>query len=222
MSLLDMPLGQLARHIPGATRVFHEYQLDFCCGGRQTLAEAAQARGVDGQVVAARLHVLGVEAGAPDPAQARPAELIDYILTRFHERHRQQLPELVRLARKVEHVHGTRPECPVGLADHLGVMQQELESHMQKEEQVLFLLLAQGRRAPVDGPVTVMRLEHDQHGAALQRLADLTDNLTPPRGACTTWRALYLGLATFREDLMEHIHLENNVLFEDATRASQP
>ena len=35
-----------------------------------------------------------------------------------------------------------------------------------------------------------------------------------PRAACTTWRALYAGLRTFRQDLMAHIHTENNILFE--------
>jgi len=60
----------------------------------------------------------------------------------------------------------------------------------------------------------VMRNEHDQHGEALQRLEALTNDITLPRGACNTWRALYVGLAALREDLMEHIHLENNILFE--------
>jgi regulator of cell morphogenesis and NO signaling len=59
-----------------------------------------------------------------------------------------------------------------------------------------------------------MRMEHDDHGAELRRLEELTDGINPPRGACTTWRALYLGLRAFREDLMTHIHTENNILFE--------
>lgn len=59
-----------------------------------------------------------------------------------------------------------------------------------------------------------MRGEHDDHGVELRRLEALTDGITPPRGACTTWRALYMGLATFRQDLMEHIHTENNIRFQ--------
>ena len=60
----------------------------------------------------------------------------------------------------------------------------------------------------------MMRFEHDQHGEALAKLEALTNNITPPTNACNTWRALYVGLAAFREDLMQHIHLENNILFE--------
>ncbi|MGL1180974.1 hemerythrin domain-containing protein, partial [Vibrio parahaemolyticus] len=75
---------------------------------------------------------------------APTSALIDHILTRYHARHREQLPELIRLARRVESVHGDRPECPRGLADHLETMQQELESHMQKEEMVLFPIYKRG------------------------------------------------------------------------------
>ena len=59
-----------------------------------------------------------------------------------------------------------------------------------------------------------MRAEHDEHGAALQRLYELTNDITLPRGACTTWHALYAGLKAFRDDLVTHIHIENNILFE--------
>lgn len=216
-TLVDQSLGALARSIPGATQVFHEYQLDFCCGGKKTLRDAAAEAGMDPQGIAQRLVPLQGgfgEGEARDWRTASPAELIEHILERFHERHRQQLPELIRLARRVEQVHGDRPECPVGLADHLGVMQQELESHMQKEEQILFPMLARGMDARAQAPIMVMRMEHDEHGRELARLEELTQGITLPRGACNTWRALYLGLRTLREDLMEHIHLENNILFE--------
>ncbi|MDF3832030.1 iron-sulfur cluster repair protein YtfE [Cupriavidus basilensis] len=222
MSMTDQSLGQLARQIPGATRVFHDYQLDFCCGGKQSLGEAAQAAGLDAQAIEARLLSLQAQAqrDGRDWGAASAADLIVHILARYHEVHRQQLPELIRLARRVEQVHGDRQDCPLGLADHLGVMQQELESHMQKEEQILFPLLAREAGNMAGGPITVMRMEHDEHGQALQHLNLLTNDITLPRAACNTWRALYLGLRTFREDLMEHIHLENNILFDNAEQAA--
>lgn len=222
MSMTEQSLGQLARKIPGATRVFHDYQLDFCCGGKQTLGEAAQAAGLDAQAIEASLLSLQAQAqrDGRDWGSACAADLIAHILARYHEVHRQQLPELIRLARRVEQVHGDREDCPLGLADHLGVMQQELESHMQKEEQILFPLLARELGAMAGGPITVMRMEHDEHGQALQRLNALTNDITLPRAACNTWRALYLGLRTLREDLMEHIHLENNILFDNAEQAA--
>ena len=80
---------------------------------------------------------------------------------------------------------------------------------MLKEEQILFPMLQRNIQLPqTQGPIAVMRYEHDQHGAALQRLAELTNDIT--------WRALYRGLEELRGDLMQHIHLENNILFAQA------
>lgn len=220
MNMTEQSLGQLARSIPGATQVFHDYDLDFCCGGKKSLGEAAAQRSLDVTQIEARLKALaGQPAQDTDWGEASPATLIDHILARYHEVHRQQLPELIRLAMKVEQVHADSPDCPTGLADHLRTMQQELESHMQKEEQVLFPMLARGHGAMATMPIRVMRMEHDDHGVALERLLALTHDLTLPRAACNTWRALYLGIRTFKQDLMAHIHLENNILFDDAAAA---
>ena len=217
MDLMDQSLGQLARHIPGATRLFDALRFDFCCAGNRTLRTAAAAAGIDGQALAAELQALqarGALFDEPDWSLLTDTALVEHILGRYHAVHREQLPELVRLARRVEQVHGERPDCPHGLAEHLGAMTQELESHMRKEEVVLFPLIARGHGAMGAMPIGVMRAEHEEHGAALQRLHELTQDITAPRGACTTWRALYTGLRAFRDDLVAHIHIENNILFE--------
>ncbi|MCF6782702.1 iron-sulfur cluster repair protein YtfE [Stutzerimonas stutzeri] len=214
-ALTEQTLGNLACAIPGATRIFRQYKLDFCCGGNTSLEEAAQQRDLDAQAIAAELAMLNRSSDSePDWRNEPTGMLIEYLLERFHERHREQLPELIRLANRVEHVHGAKPGCPLGLAEHLWTMQQELESHMLKEEQVLFPMLQRGMEVPQShGPIAVMRYEHDQHGAALAKLAALTNDITPPANACNTWRALYRGLEELRDDLMQHIHLENNILF---------
>ena len=147
-----------------------------------------------------------------------PEELVEHILRTFHDKHREQLPELLRLARRVEAVHGDKPGCPVGLADHLAFMEQDLESHMMKEEQVLFPMLIRGYYTQSVAPISMMRHEHEHHGESLEILMQLTNDITAPEGACNTWRALYAGLVQLREDVMQHIHLENNVLFLNAER----
>jgi regulator of cell morphogenesis and NO signaling len=120
---------------------------------------------------------------------------------------------LIRLAQRVEQVHGDREDCPLGLTDLLRSLLQELESHMLKEEQILFPALLDGLGPRAAAPISVMRMEHEQHGEALQRVLELTQHISPPKNACNTWRALYRGLDEFVSDLMQHIHLENNVLF---------
>ncbi|MBO1111007.1 hemerythrin domain-containing protein [Bordetella petrii] len=166
-------------------------------------------------------HAAPTPISPADWQQAPLSELIKHILLRYHERHRQQLPEAIRLAMKVEQVHEGHADCPHGLAEHLHAMLQELESHMRKEEQVLFPLIAQGRGALADGPIAMMRMEHDQHAEDLAQLGKLTGGLALPGDACNTWRELYAQLAAFRQDLADHIRLENTVLFPNA-QAGRP
>ena len=217
MEMIELSLGQLARRIPGATRLFDVHRLDFCCGGNKTLRAAAAAAGVDTAPIVEELRLLAERAdtsGESDWQDASATELVEHILVRYHAVHREQLPELIRLARKVEQVHGDRADCPHGLAEHLSAMSQELESHMRKEEDVLFPMIVRGQGPRAGAPINVMRMEHDDHGVALRAMEAMTNDITAPAGACTTWRALYTGLRTFRADLMAHIHTENNILFE--------
>jgi regulator of cell morphogenesis and NO signaling len=150
----------------------------------------------------------------PTPWPDAPA-LIDHILGRYHLRHREQFAGLVRLARTVEQHHAQHPDCPAGIAQWLCDVQQALESHMRKEEQVLFPLLARGG-AGTQAPIAVMRVEHGQQRAALAGLEALAHGLTPPADASDAWRELYAGLRAFRDDLAEHMRLEDDVLFAGA------
>ena len=204
-------LGSLAVQIPGATAVFRKLKLDFCCGGQQSLEKACADKQLDLNTVLGEIRALQHHEATPEaPA---PAELIDHILRRYHEVHRQQLPELIRMARRVETVHRDHPQVPRGLADHLETMERELLEHMAKEEQILFPLLKQGGHPMVVHPIGMMRHEHVSHGEQIERLAALTTQHQPPVDACNTWRALYAGTARLTEDLIEHIHTENNLLF---------
>ncbi len=215
MTTLDQPLGQLARTIPGATAVFHSHQLDFCCSGNMTLRDAAAQHNLDGAGLAAQLDQLrGTTTDNETWADATNIELIEHLLARYHDIHREQLPELVRLAQRVELVHGANPHCPSGLAHELTKLQNDLNLHMQKEEQILFPMITNGLQAMAVNPIRQMRVEHDDHADSLAAIDRVTNNISLPQGACNTWRALYLGLDALKTDLKDHIHLENNILFD--------
>jgi regulator of cell morphogenesis and NO signaling len=142
--------------------------------------------------------------------------LIAHVVDHFHAGHRAELPRLVAMAEKVERVHGDKPHCPAGLAEHLRVVAHDLEQHMQKEEVVLFPMIVAGAGPRAWAPIQCMTAEHDEHGRALARTRELAHGFVPPPNACGTWRALYLGLAEFEREVMEHVHLENHVLFPRA------
>ncbi|HUE85137.1 MAG TPA: hemerythrin domain-containing protein [Vicinamibacterales bacterium] len=146
------------------------------------------------------------------------ADLIRFIVTRYHEPLRAELPELIALAERVESRHGEKPACPRGLAAHLKVLDAAVIDHLAKEEKVLFPMILEGYGARTAGPVRVMELEHEEHGINLARIRELTSNLTPPDDACATWQGLYRRLGQLESELLEHIDLENTVLFPRALR----
>ncbi|MBL6751323.1 MAG: iron-sulfur cluster repair protein YtfE [Nevskia sp.] len=215
--LAQRSLGDIAASLPGATAVFRRHKLDFCCGGNVALAAAAAGKGLSADTIVAELDVLDPGLFAQPPREA--AALIEHVLARYHTVHRRELPELVRLARRVEAVHRDHPDVPAGLAHALESMQSELGDHMDKEETILFPLMRQGGHPMIAHPVSRMRLEHDDHGERLRAIEALSRGAIPPPGACATWRALYTGVRKLADDLMEHIHLENNVLFPQFERA---
>jgi regulator of cell morphogenesis and NO signaling len=213
----NQTLGQVATAHPESTLVFLRHRLDFCCGGGQRLDDACRAAGLDAAKVITEIQVEGATR-SPERWDARPLpELVDFIIARFHEPLRADLPALTEAARKIERVHAKKASCPVGLASFLEEVAAELQEHLLKEEQVLFPAIYAGAHGGrVHMPVRVLMQEHDDHGASLRRLRELATGFVPPPEACATWRALYAGLYKLEADLMEHIHLENNVLFPRA------
>lgn len=222
----DQTLGHIAVQLPGATAVFRRLKLDFCCGGQLPLGQAVASAGLDVDSVLSELSALAALQQPTDlPSAADAGALINHIIARYHNVHRVQLPELIRMAHRVEAVHRMSPAVPAGLGDFLEHMEQELTTHMQKEEAILFPMLKLGGNPFVVHPIGMMRHEHVDHGVALEKLSAMTNNATPPEGACNTWRALYGGIAQLSEDLMNHIHLENNLLFpqfESGATATMP
>ena len=215
MSFAQQKLSELAVSIPGATKIFREYDLDFCCGGSVLLEVAAQQKNLNLAEIEKRLTDLQqskTDNNHKDWTSASYAEMIDHIITRFHNRHREQLPELITLAEKVENVHGDRDDCPIGVAAQLEKIYAELSQHLMKEEQILFLMIKMGNYAMASMPIRVMEMEHDEAGQDVEVIKSLTNNCTPPADACFSWKALYSGINEFIDDLMHHIHLENNIL----------
>ena len=149
--LAERTLGDIAVALPGATALFRASKLDYCCGGRRTLAEAAAAKSIDLDVIVADLERLGSTAVAA-PAQLDTKALIETIVIRYHRVHGRELPELIRLAKRVEAVHRDHPSAPGGLADLLERIFGELTTHMQKEELILFPAMAKGGRAHFGHP----------------------------------------------------------------------
>jgi regulator of cell morphogenesis and NO signaling len=213
-------LADLAVAHPAAARVFYANRLDFCCGGRRPFADACRERGLDAEAILDEIRRQETVAEPPTRWELAPVSaLVEYIVSHYHRRLRAALPHLVEMARLVEVRHHDKVACPVGLAALLEHVHRSVLDHLETEEAFLFPTLVRGTGARLSAPVYVMELEHEHHKSDLLRIRALTSDLTPPAGACTTWRALYAGLQQLEQELMEHIHLENNILFRRALAA---
>lgn len=222
--LPDRTVGELVAERPGRSRVFQSFQIDFCCQGGRTLREACEGKSVALDAVVEQLEA---EQAAPpatsrNPAELPPAELVDHILRTHHEYLWNELPRLHTMAERVAKVHGGHTPSLVEVFNVFCGLAEELSAHMMKEEKILFPAIAEltqgGASEPValDGPLSCMLHEHEDAGAGLARLRELTRGFQPPPEACNTYRALFAGLADLEEDLHTHIHLENAVLFPQA------
>ena len=217
MKTTHQSLGDLVTANPAAARVFHRHGLDYCRGGSQSLAQACAAEGLDAQVILRELEATASSEAVVARWDQRPInELIQHILDRYHAPLRAELPRIVALARQVARVHADKPDRPAELADLLSDVQAAVESHLAKEEQILFPLILSGRGHSAHMPVQVMLQEHEDHGKNLRRIRELTNDLQLPPDACASWRELYRSLAELEVELMDHIHLENNILFPRA------
>jgi regulator of cell morphogenesis and NO signaling len=218
MTTLETPVGELAVRIPAASRVFYRHHIDYCCGGKRSLAEAcakvgAAPEAVLGEIEAARRAAIQAE---PDWSTRPLAELIDHILERYHQPLKPEMARLRAMGRRVAAVHGGHAPRMVELAKVIAAFVDETDCHLEKEERVLFPWIRSGQGASAAMPIQQLHREHDSHGVHLAEMRRLCDDYVPPAEACATWRALYLGLAELERELMEHIHLENNILFPRA------
>ena len=148
-----------------------------------------------------------------DIAPTDPSALTRYIETRYHARHREQLPVLAAMAERVEDVHFGDDGVPEGLSILLRQMIGEMEVHMKKEELILFPAIRRGGMPGIENPIAVMRADHDDHQTEVAEIRRLTHELTLPEAACRSWSALYDGLGEFLRDLETHIRLESDILF---------
>jgi regulator of cell morphogenesis and NO signaling len=221
--LLDRTVGELVAERPGRSRIFQAHGIDFCCQGGRTLREACERKGAPALRVVEQLEqeLEDKNEAGQNPAELPANQLSEYIVEKHHGYLRNELPRLHAMSERVARVHGGHTPSLVEVFHVFHGLAQELVNHMAKEEQILFpAVAAMARGEPVasslEGPITAMTQDHDEAGAALARLRDLTNHYQPPAEACNTYRALFAGLHELEEDLHRHIHLENAVLFPAA------
>jgi regulator of cell morphogenesis and NO signaling len=224
-------LGELAAKDYRKAQIFKKYGLDFCCGGKKTLKEACDAKNIPVEQVERELQSVSnitVNSNLNYDGWAL-GFLADFIVNNHHQYVRKSLQPVKELAEKVARVHGGDFPFLIQVAHIFNEVVVEMESHMIKEEKILFpyiktlvqLKAGQGGETissfnSVQQRVHVMEMEHELVGEHLEKIRSLTNDFTLPEGACASFTLLYKWLNEFEEDLHLHVHLENNILFPKA------
>jgi regulator of cell morphogenesis and NO signaling len=231
MTANQQTVREIALENPASIRVFEKFGIDYCCGGRKPLAEACAAKNLPLAEVEAALQAAGAAESTPTEEWTNKplAVLAAHIVETHHAYVKREVPRLADLAQRVVNRHGdTKPELPQ-IQSKLAQVSDELTQHMAKEELILFPHIAGLERAianetprpngcfgTIANPIAMMTQEHDAAGALIAEIRALSQDFTPPAGACPTFHAFYSGLQEFEQDLHRHVHLENNILFPRA------
>jgi len=225
---IQTTVGELVRQVPDRARVFESNKIDYCCGGKVSLADACRKKGVSTDAVVQQLSALDTgnhDRTIIDADAMSLTELADHVEQTHHAYLKEELPRLDFMTEKVWRVHGEHEPRLRQVREAFVALKAEMEPHMMKEEHVLFPMIRQLETATstpefhcgsVANPIRQMEHEHDQAGDALKIIRTATDDFVPPEWACNTYRAMLDAMEKLESDLHQHVHKENNVLFPKA------
>lgn len=225
----EKTVGMLVAEQPIRAVVFDRLDIDYCCGGKQTLFDACMKQGVNVEKVIAELQKIDHDSMGnvlgSNVLEFSLSQLVDHIEQTHHAFLKSELPRLELLVVKVARIHGVRQPRMKDVESIFLAMKEEIEQHTLKEEKVLFpyiRTLDQANILPtvvfgsVGNPIRCMESEHTDAGDALLKLRELTNHYTVPADACTSWKVMIVGLSNLDKDLRTHIHKENSILFPKA------
>ncbi|USN45382.1 MAG: iron-sulfur cluster repair di-iron protein [Candidatus Woesearchaeota archaeon] len=210
--------------------IFKKHGIDFCCGGKITLTKACEQKGINKTEIIEEIKKLNKEESKTNkPEDLELDSLAEHIVNKHHTYVRKRIPEIEPFLTKLVRVHGEKHPELQKTRKIFNEIKDELTTHMQKEESILFPYIKklvqekkEGNTIPqspfgtIKNPIQMMEQEHEQAGNGFKEIRTITNNLIPPEDACNTYRVTFSMLAEFEDDLHRHIHLENNVLFPKA------
>jgi len=217
---IDDPVKNFVKNNPQCAKVFEELNIDFCCGGDTSLLTACEEEDLEPHWVYQRLVELqpAPSTREKDVSDLTLTELTEHLESTHHVYLKKALPRLVALMDKVHQAHSPRHPELTRLQTVVENLRADLEPHLLKEEQILFPLIrqleAEGLQLEAaQGPIRVMRSEHDGARDLLKEMRTLTNVYVVPKDGCQSFQLLYEGLKELEEDTHLHIYKENNMLF---------
>lgn len=218
---MEQSVGDIVAKLPIAAGLFKNEGIDFCCGGHRLLSNVIRDQRVDEHEIVLSLEKewekAQQNAESRNFAHMEPTKLASYIETRHHAYLKEALPDIGEILTAVLRAHGRNHPELYEVHAAFGKLRTELEEHLIKEETLLFPQIAKRERADaqaMDILTQKLRLEHEEAGELVKEIHQLTKGYETPQDGCATYRMLMEKLVVFEDDLFQHIHLENNILFK--------
>ena len=230
--LEEQIIGELVAQNYKTASVFKKFKIDFCCNGNRTISEACERKKLDPSQLINELRntIINVEQNI-DFNSWELDLLADYIEKTHHRYVLTKIEEIKPYLNKVTRVHGEHNPELKEIEILFNQSAQELSQHLQKEETILFpfirnMVNSKMEEKPlffphfgtVENPIAMMKHEHQNEGERFEKIAELSNQYTPPSHACNTYRVTFALLKEFEDNLHQHIHLENNILFPKAIK----
>lgn len=231
MKIENLSLAEIVISKPEAAALLEMCNLDFCCGGKRKLSEVLFNDQPKLDEVKSKLEKLFEKETTPktDFNKFSLIQLVDYILENHHRYVRENLPVIQHHIEQVSLKHGDAYPEMKKMEILFDELKRDFEQHMMKEEVILFPRIEKleelakernpsGENFSLQTHVDVMEYEHEIAGKLMREIKKLSNNYTPPSNACTTFRVCLDELKIFENDLHQHVHLENNILFPKALK----
>jgi regulator of cell morphogenesis and NO signaling len=229
MATATQSIREIVASQPSAAAILERFAIDLCANANKSLSQTCTTLQLSTEQVLEKLEQgerASAGADAADPASLSAARLIQLIVRTHHQFVRRELPRLSALSHKIAGKHGDSAPELIRVAALVSELESDMLAHLQKEELILFPYIAQLDQAlsylpeacfaSVRQPIVMMTREHDSAQTILEEIRLLTQDFTPPAGACLSRTAFYGGLREFAADLQRHVHIEDNVLFPRA------
>lgn len=228
---LTATIGETVAADYRTAEVFEAHGIDFCCGGKITLATICREKGIDPAVL---LHEIeSIKDKQIDRSQNYTAWelpfLADYIVNTHHVYLKENDDQIAAYARKIAGVHGAHHPELIEIASIFDKIASDMAIHLKEEEEVFFPAVKRVDAARKAGNVpeatdreviktSLAKLghEHEEIGDAVHTIRHLSKEYAIPDDVCNTFMVTYQKLKEFEDDLHKHVHLENNILFPKA------
>lgn len=207
----ETTVAQLASRCPQTLDVFRRYVPQIDNQREATIDMVASIADVEPEQLCQELFDTVMEQTSIEELDTDV--LLELILRGYDAAHLAKLPELHRLARKIEAVHRVSPEVPKGITLAIKNLEYTLRDHIERENAYVLNRMIHDQPPRPETPIAQMNEEHSVIKKQLKKLREMTRNYRAPESACRSWRRFYQELRNLDFRLSEQIYLERDVLF---------